>query len=229
MLDRMTRATLTMAAMVLFALAGCGDDDETTPAASEETQTTTETQSANDGSGDEGGGNGGGGAGGGAPAPDDKPSGPAESGAGDPRVTELEREAARTVREFIAALDARDGEDVCALLAPGALDQVELPRPGPSCAASLEASIGYRDPRGLPVWEGGQLTEVRSVELGDAGTQAAVTATVIAQFADRDEPSVEDDVVYLNHVGGEWLVAKPSATLYRAIGAEAAPSALTPP
>ena len=56
-------------------------------------------------------------------------------------------------------------------------------------------------------------------------------ATVITRFADRDEPSIEDDVVYLGRLARRrrvW-VSKPSATLYRAIGAEVPPSALTPP
>ncbi|HEX5955805.1 MAG TPA: hypothetical protein VFY37_07710, partial [Solirubrobacterales bacterium] len=156
-------------------------------------------------------------------------SGPAESGAGDPRVTELEREAERTVRAYVAALDARDGERVCELIAPGALEELELPRPRAGCAAALEASIGYRDPRGLPVWEGAELARVASLEL--AGDTAKVVATVVTRFADRDEPSIEDDVVYLGRLGDgdRWWVSKPSATLYRAIGAEVPPSALTPP
>ena len=159
--------------------------------------------------------------------PEDKPSGPAESGAGDPRVTELEREAERTVRAYVAALDARDGERACELIAPGALDELEWPRPRAGCAAALEASIGYRDPRGLPVWEGAQLAQLASLELD--GDTAKVVATVVTRFADRDEPSVEDDIVYLIRDNGDWVIAKPSATLYRAIGAEAPPALLAPP
>jgi len=37
-------------------------------------------------------------------------------------------------------------------------------------------------------------------------------------------------VVYLRKVGGRWLIVKPSATFYRAIGAKDVPLiALTPP
>jgi hypothetical protein len=177
-----------------------------------------------------------------APPPAGAPSGPAETATEDPRVNTLERDAARTVRAYVNGLDARDGAAVCALLVPGALAEVELPEPRASCAASLEASIGYRDPRGLPVWEGAQPTVVRVLELG-AGS-AKVIATVVTQFADRDADSVEDDVVYLTRSAGvneapqqrrgsatpRWLVAKPSSTLYRAVGiADVPPSVLSPP
>ena len=144
-------------------------------------------------------------------------------------MNELERAAARTVREYVEALDARDGEAACALLAPGALDEVELPEPRGDCAASLAASIGYRDPRGLPVWEGASVAAVPD-DRDSAGRPAKVVATVVTRFADRDEQSVEDDVVYLVRAGGRWLVAKPSSTLYRAVGiADVPPSVLSPP
>src|ERR671910_297383 len=63
-----------------------------------------------------------------------------------------EREVARVVRRYIDAIDARDGAAVCASLAPGAIEDFELPRGGAGCAASMRASIGYRDPRGFPVF-----------------------------------------------------------------------------
>jgi hypothetical protein len=57
-----------------------------------------------------------------------------------------------------------------------------------------------------------------------------VTATIVSDFADRDEPSVEDDVIYLERRGRQWLMVQPSAILYRAIGAPDLPlDLLTPP
>jgi hypothetical protein len=54
--------------------------------------------------------------------------------------------------------------------------------------------------------------------------------TTVTRFADREEPSIEDDVVYLTRSGDDWLIAKPSSTLYRAVGiAEVPPSVLAPP
>jgi hypothetical protein len=227
--------TTIVLSLALLAPAGCGGEDEASPAGSEATTATEAQEGIDDAAGgdrideaadEEAGGEGSDPA----PPPEDKPSGPAESGAADPRVTELEREAERAVRSFVAALDARDGRRACALVAPRALDAVELPEQRASCAASFAASIGYRDARGLPVWDRAEVTEVRSVELGDGGKSASVVATVVTRFADRDQPSIEDDVFHLTRAFGEWLIAKPSATLYRAVGIADIPlSALTPP
>jgi hypothetical protein len=220
-------AHAALAALALIALAGCGDDEPIEPL----TTTGPEPQAEQPAEPQAEAGAGGGGAagdGGSGTAPGDKPGGPAEGPSGDPRVTELEREAERTVRSFVAALDARDGERACALLAPDALRRIELPERRPGCAASLEASIGYRDARGLPVWEGAEVSQVGSVEVD--GATAKVVATVVTRFADRDEVSIEDDVVYLERAGGGWVVAQPSSTLYRAVGiADIPPSVLSPP
>jgi ketosteroid isomerase-like protein len=152
------------------------------------------------------------------PGPEDS----AEPGSAD------EREVARAVRRYIDAIDARDGAAVCATLAPDAIENFQLPRDGGGCAASIRASIGYRDPRGFPVFDSARLDALGDIAVG-AG-QARATATVVTQFADRDEPSTEDDVVYLVEVDGEWRVARPSSTLYRAVGKPEAPSqALAPP
>ena len=53
-------------------------------------------------------------------------------------------------------------------------------------------------------------------DLGEG--RARISATVTHHFSDRKYVSVEDDVIYLQRVGGRWLLAKPSATLYRAVG-----------
>jgi ketosteroid isomerase-like protein len=165
----------------------------------------------------------------GEPAPPlgDQPSG-GRTQSSRPAGPASEREVARAVRRYVAAIDARDGAAVCASLTPGAIEDFELPRGGGGCAASVEASIGYRDPRGFPVFESARLDALGDIAIG--GGQARATATVVTQFADRDEPSIEDDVVYLVDVDGEWRVARPSSTLYRAVGKpEVPPQALAPP
>jgi hypothetical protein len=162
------------------------------------------------------------------PPPPGKPGGPAETADDDPRVTALERAAGRTVREFVEALDQRDGALACSLLESGALGEIAVPQPRGGCAESMQASIGYRDPRGLPVWRGAELSNLRSVQID--GATARVVATIVTRFADRDEASVEDDIVYLSREGDGWLIAKPSATLYRAFGiADVPPTAISPP
>jgi hypothetical protein len=204
----------SLAVLAALSAAGCGDDEpQTAPTVTVALPSSTTTTSS--ASGTE------------APPVKDEPSGPAETPADDPRVNELERAADRTVGSYVKGLDARDGEAVCGLLAPGVIEQVDLPEQRGGCAASLEASIGYRDPRGLPVWDGATVPNLRVSALDD--TTATVVATVVSHFADRED-SVEDDVVYLTRAGGRWLIAKPSATLYRAVGiADVPPSVLSPP
>jgi hypothetical protein len=139
-----------------------------------------------------------------------------------------EREVVRAAREYLDGIDARDGKRVCAVLAPGAIQNLELPRERGGCETSLDASIGYRDPRGFPVFDRSRVESVENVTVG-AG-EARVTVTVVTRFADRDQPSIEDDLVYLVEIDGEWRVVKPSATLYRAVGRpETPPEAIAPP
>lgn len=156
-------------------------------------------------------------------------TGPAETSTSDPRTNALERSAARTVRSYVGALDDRDGAAVCALLAPDALDAVKLPVERGSCGASLDASIGYRDPRGLPVWDHTKIIKLRKVEVD--GDSAKVVASIVTDFADAGrDPSYEDDVIYLSRSNNSWVLTKASSTLYRAIGAADVPlSVLSPP
>jgi hypothetical protein len=212
-LMRAKTISIATAALVALVAPGCGDDEsQTAPTVTVALPGTTSSSTTAT-----------------TPAPPaGEPSSPAETPTEDPRVNELEREADGTVRRYIEALDARDGTAVCDLLAPDALDGIELPEPRGDCASAIEASIGYRDPRGLPVWEGATVPNVRVSEVD--GRAAVVIATVVSHFADRDEASVEDDVVYLTRDGESWLIAKPSATLYRAVGiADIPPSILAPP
>ena len=228
------RAVAVALSASALALGACGDDGNSPPTVAGAPTTTSSATTAAEsehGADERGSGTGGASSGpadGSADSSAGKPSGPAESGVRDPRQTARERAAARTVRELVAALDARDGARVCALLAPGAIEAVDLPRERGGCAASLTASIGYRDPRGLPVWQRAEVSAIRSVQVH--GERARVIATTATRFSDRDEISVEDDVVYLVRDRGRWLVAKPSSTVYRAVGiADVPPSVLAPP
>ena len=209
----MRTQAICIGAAALMLAAGCGDDEQpatptvtvTAPSASSTAATSTTPDPAAD-----------------------APPGPAETPTEDPRATELARDAEALVRQYVEALNGRDGQGVCDLFAPAALDGLRLPEQRGDCAASLSASIGYRDPRGLPVWEDATVPTVRITEIDNRS--ATVVATVVSHFADRDEASVEDDVIYLVRSGGRWLIAKPSATLYRAVGiADVPPSVLAPP
>jgi hypothetical protein len=146
----------------------------------------------------------------------------------NPRLEPDQRRVVHAVRAYVAALNARDGGGACGSFLPGALAEVEFPRDRGTCAASLSASIGYSDPRGFPVYNRSRIGRVPSVAID--GSQARVVATTVTHFAGNREPSVEDDLIYLRSEGERWLIAKPSATLYRAIGVgDIPPEVLAPP
>jgi hypothetical protein len=153
--------------------------------------------------------------------------------AADPTETgELsdEDEAAVTaaVNSYIRALNRRDADAVCSLHEPGSLPISELPVRRADCRSSLAASLGHARPGGTPVWKRTTIHELKEVSVGP--DRARVTASVTHQFADRKYPSVEDDVIYLDRQGDVWLLAKPSGTLYRAVGYPEPPlRSLTPP
>ncbi|MGZ5321753.1 MAG: hypothetical protein ACXWZW_03250 [Solirubrobacterales bacterium] len=132
------------------------------------------------------------------------------------------------VEAYVAALNSGDGAAVCALAAPGAIPLSELPVRADGCAAALDASIGQTGRGGAPAWKRTRILEVTAVSVGPE--RARVTATVLHRFSDRGYRSVEEDVIYLDRIGGRWLLAKPSGTLYRAVGYPEPPlRALTPP
>jgi hypothetical protein len=158
-------------------------------------------------------------------SPEAGAEGPEASGelSGEDRTT-----AVAAVSDYIRALDRHDAARVCALLMPGALDLGQLPKRHGGCRPSLAASIGTRPRGGGPAWRKTTLVAVNPEDLGD--DRARVSATVTHHFSDRKYVSVEDDVIYLQRVGGRWLLAKPSATLYRAVGYSEPPlDAFTPP
>lgn len=158
----------------------------------------------------------------------DPPGDEQEGPSGPPPESDPEREAAAAFRSFVRALADRDAEAVCAAFAPGALRGVEFPDARGDCPASVDASLGFRDRRGLPVWKTSRLGGAISARID--GDQARVVATVVTRYADDREPSVEDDIAYLERRGSRWLLRQPSATFYRAIGvAELPPTALMPP
>lgn len=136
----------------------------------------------------------------------------------------------QSVRAYVSAIDRRDGATVCELLGPGVLRSVRLPREAAGCAESVRASIGYH-PAGGAAWQGTEIRRIGPVELDPENPgEGRVRATVVHRFGGGREPSIEDDLIYLRYRAGRWLIAKPSSTFYRAIGAQNVPlRALTPP
>ena len=158
-------------------------------------------------------------------SPEVEPEEPAERG----ELSEDERaEVEAAVSAYITGLSGHDAATVCALFEPGALDLSELPVRRGGCEPSLAASIGTAPKGGGPAWQRTQVRELNEVSVG--ADRARVTATVNHDFTDRDYVSIEEDVIYLDRSGDRWLLAKPSGTLYRAVGYPEPPlRALTPP
>lgn len=156
------------------------------------------------------------------------PEAPAE-GPGTGELSGSDEEAVSgTVTAYLGAINRRQAAGVCSSLAAGALLIRELPRRRGGCRRSVAASLGTRPPGGGPAWSRTRLVELSAVSVEGGG--ARVTATVIHRFRDRKQPSIEEDVLYLERVGDRWLLAKPSATFYRAVGYADPPlRALTPP
>jgi hypothetical protein len=161
------------------------------------------------------------------PPPEDDPAGLEPGPTGRPPKGAEEEAAAAATRGYIEALDRRSGAAVCRSFVTGVLAGFEFPEPRASCAATVNASLSFAE-RGLPVWKSSEMTDEVSVDL--SGDAAKVVATVFTLYADVPEPTIEDDIIHLARDGDRWLIAKPSLTLYRAVGvADPPPSALAPP
>jgi hypothetical protein len=148
------------------------------------------------------------------------PSGPA------PETTD-EQAAASAARGYVQALDRRAGAAVCGTFVPGSLDGVDFPVERSTCPATVKASLGFRR-KGFPVWESSAMTDAVSAQV--TGDTAKVVATVFTVYSDVREPTIEDDIIYLQRTGDRWQIGQPSLTFHRAIGnADPPPSALSPP
>ena len=140
------------------------------------------------------------------------PGEPAEGPSASGQLPSADSDAVQTaVQQYVDALNHRDAKRVCHLMATG-----------------CRGSIGARPKNGGPAWRRTQVVSQKVERLTDS--RARVSATVVHHFSDRKYVSVEDDVIYLEKTGGRWLVAKPSATFYRAVGYAQPPlRAFTPP
>ena len=131
-----------------------------------------------------------------------------------------------TVRRYYAGLNLGRGGVVCNLLAAGAIDELELPRHGGDCASALSRSIGYHEPNGPPAFRSAHPRRRRTQERDG---RAKVVATVVTRYEDERRPSIDDDIIYLRKTPEGWVILKPSAILYRAVGIEPPLAALRPP
>ena len=162
------------------------------------------------------------------PPPESDPQGLEPGPSGPPPQPGNEQDAADAARAYIQVLDLRSGGATCRSFAPGSLDSLDFPVRRGTCAATVEASLGFRHKGGLPVWRSSQMTNAVSAAVD--GQTARVVATIFTRYAGVREPSIEDDMIYLVQSEGRWRIAKPSATIHRAIGNADVPlTVLTPP
>ena len=128
-----------------------------------------------------------------------RPRGP-EPGPSGPSP-EDEAADARAARDYVEALDDRDGGALCAAARrPGAHERLELPEERGSCAG-LARGLD-RLPR--PARPARLVERARSTETSrprSTATGARVVATVFTEFAGAREPSIEDDIIYLARCG----------------------------
>ena len=160
--------------------------------------------------------------------PDDRPA-PSEP-ASEPEKQAAAEEAEAAYTDYIEAINERDGEALCTLLSPAAIRALRPPVERSTCEASMSESIGYEDPRGYPVWERTVLNGIESVAVGDDPGTVRLTAATLTEFEDRNEPSVESDIAYMEMAGDSWRLVQPTAAIYRAVGRpELPPSVIAPP
>jgi len=161
------------------------------------------------------------------PPEEDDPQGAEPGPTGPAPETTDERAAASAARGYVEALDRRSGTAICRTFVPGALDAIDFPAERSSCPGTVDASLGFRR-KGFPVWESSEMTDAVSARV--TGDTARVVATIFTVYADVREPTIEDDIVYLQRSGDRWQIAQPSLTLHRAIGdADPPVSALSSP
>ena len=138
-------------------------------------------------------------------------------------------DAQRAYRDYVAAINDRNGDRLCKLIAPGFERALRPPADSGSCGARISSSIGFADERGFPVWEQTTLSDFESALIGEA-LSVQVTATIVTRFRDREQPSIESDVAYLRPVDGRFQLVKASAALWRAVGKpDVPPEVIAPP
>jgi hypothetical protein len=93
----------------------------------------------------------------------------------------------------------------------------------------MTGSIGFADPRGTPVWRRTILSGVESALLRK-GARVQLSVAIVTQFEDRDQPSVESDIAYLEPTASGYVLAQAPGSLWRAVGKpDVPPSVITPP
>lgn len=139
----------------------------------------------------------------------------------------------RLARDYIRAINARDGEGVCALLTEEAAEQLGFVDEGLPCASTVGGLIGYVEDTGSP-----EFLRYESIDAKPGSERQgfmSVRLVLEARFhvesggGNFEVCRFEDTVWFTRGVDG-WRIAKPSLALYAAFGAGQFPAeTLAPP
>ena len=136
-----------------------------------------------------------------------------------------DREGAGTptsvVQDYVQAINARNGEAVCAFLTDDAVKQLGLDDAGLPCARGVAGFIGYVEDSGSP-----KFLRYESVDAQEGAEEEglrSVRLSLEARFhSDSAGGTFEacrfEDIVWLEATGDGWQIAKPSLALHAAFG-----------
>jgi hypothetical protein len=136
-------------------------------------------------------------------------------------------------RDYVEAINARDGERVCGLMTRAAAAELTVPDSNVPCDRTVAGFIGYVEDAGSPEFLGLRLRRVRS-----GATWGEYSSIRLSLEARRRSTNAEqafemcrfEDTVWLTREGSELRIAKPSMALYVAFGATNVPNeVLAPP
>lgn len=137
------------------------------------------------------------------------------------------------VQDYVRAINARDGQAVCASFTDDAVKQLSRNDAGLPCARAVATLIGYVEDSGSPEFLRYENPEVHrgSMEHGLRSVRLSLEARFYSDSAGGTfELCRFDDIVWLESTADGWEIAKPSLALYAAFGALQFPNdALDPP
>jgi hypothetical protein len=130
-----------------------------------------------------------------------------------------------TVRTYVDAVNAHDGETVCALLVESAAAQFSIPGAA-ECPKVVSGYIGYGEESDTDTFQ-----SARILDLDDGKTSGelrSVKARIELQLNDQGDETrplkkTLDDVAWLVERDGRWRLAKASGLLYAAFAAYSVP------
>jgi hypothetical protein len=125
-------------------------------------------------------------------------------------------------RDYVAAINARDGERVCALLTDAAADELSVPDRNLPCGRMVAGFIGYVEDAGMPEFLRYHFAGVRPG--ATRGEYSSIRLSLEARRRSTDarqsfETCTFEDTVWLTLEKGELRIAKPSLALHVAFGA----------